>query len=70
MKPELVLSMKPHSDPAVLRDEWLKEYAKYENDPSDGELAALLKDRVQKAYNLAVAGKLALEWVAISFFNG
>jgi len=58
MKPELVLSMKPHSDPAVLRDEWLKEYAKYENDPSDGELAALLKDRVQKAYNLAVAGKL------------
>ncbi len=58
MRPELVLGMKSHSDPAQLRDEWLKEYAKYEEDPSDGELTAQLKERMLKAYDLVVAGKL------------
>ena len=58
MRPELVLGMKPYSDPAKLRDEWLKEYAKYENDPSDSELTAQLKARLWKAYDLVVAGKL------------
>ena len=58
MRPELVLGMKSYSDPAELRDEWLKEYAKYENDISDGELAAQLKARMLKAYDLVIAGKL------------
>ena len=58
MRPELVLGMKSYSDPAELRDEWLKEYAKYENDISDGELAARLKARMLKAYDLVIAGKL------------
>lgn len=58
MRPELVLGMKSCSDPAELRDEWLKEYAKYEDDPSDGELTAQLKERLLKAYDLVVAGKL------------
>ena len=58
MRPELVLAMKSHSNPAQLRDEWLKEYAKYEDDPSDGELTAQLKERMLKAYDLVVAGKL------------
>ena len=58
MRPELVLGMKPYSDPAKLRDEWLKEYAKYENDPSDSEMTAQLKARLLKAYDLVVAGKL------------
>ncbi len=58
MRPELVLGMKSYSDPAKLRDEWLKEYAKYENDPSDGELTGVLKARMLKAYDLVMAGKL------------
>ena len=58
MRPELVLGMRSYSDPAKLRDEWLKEYAKYENDISDGELAAQLKARMLKAYDLVIAGKL------------
>lgn len=56
MRPELVLGMKSYSDPAKLRDEWLKEYAKYENDPGDSELTALLKERLLKAYDLVTAG--------------
>ena len=58
MRPELVLGMRSYSDPAKLRDEWLKEYAKYDNDISDGELAAQLKARMLKAYELVTAGKL------------
>ena len=58
MRPELVLGMRSCSDPAKLREEWLKEYAKYENDISDGELAAQLKARMLKAYELVTAGKL------------
>ena len=58
MRPELVLGMKSYSDPAELRDKWLKEYAKYENDISDGELAAQVKARMLTAYDLVIAGKL------------
>lgn len=58
MRPELVLGMRSYSDPAKLRDEWLKEYAKYDRDISDGELAAQLKARMLKAYELVTAGKL------------
>ena len=49
MRPELVLGMKSYSDPAELRDEWLKEYAKYEDDHSDSEVTALLTERMLKA---------------------
>ena len=58
MRPELVLGMRSYSNPTELRDEWLREYAKYENDISDGELTAQLKERMLKAYDLVVAGKL------------
>lgn len=58
MRPEIVLNMKSFSDPAKLREEWLAEYAKYEQDISDGPLTAQLKARMLRAYDLVVAGRL------------